>query len=125
MTIYYRKEELTAMLEASQHDFEMWETSAKQAYLKDAANKLVALAENITANKIKKDIRNWGEFKSAFLREFNKPEMLSDLYILHRFFYEGLGYDETEKDIEYTYHKVKKFFRNLVEKTEYEKRVKV
>ena len=112
MTIYYTKTELEEMLEASQHDFDMWHKTTKVAYLRDAANKMVAIAENITSNKIKKDIKNWGEFK----REFNNKEILDDLYSLHRFFYEGLGYDQTEKDIEYTYYKVRKFFRNLLAK---------
>ena len=125
MSIYYTKEELAEMLDASQHDFDMWRQTKKEAYLKDASNKLVAVAENLTSNKIKKDIKNWGEFKAAFAREYAKVEVLSDLYTLHRFFYEGLGYDQTEKDIEYVYHKTKKFFRNLVEETEKIKRKKV
>ena len=100
------------MVEASQHDFDMWKKTTKEAYLKDAANKMVAIAENITSNRIKKDIKNWGEFKAAFTREFGNGEVLDNLYSLHRFFYEGLGYDQTEKDIEYMYYKVKKFSKN-------------
>ena len=46
MTIYYTKDELEEMLEASQHDFDMWHKTRKVAYLRDAANKLVAVAEN-------------------------------------------------------------------------------
>jgi hypothetical protein len=123
--IYYTKEELEEMLEASQNDFKMWNETSKLAYLKDAANKLVAIAEDITSNKIGKDVKNWGEFKSTFKREFNREDVYNDLYALHRFFYEGLGYDQTEKDIEYIYHKTKKFFRNVVEKEEHKKLVKV
>ena len=123
--IYYTKEELEEMLEASSNDFEMWEKTKKLAYLKDAANKLVAIAEDITSNRMGKDVKNWGEFSSAFKREFNNENVYNDLYALHRFFYEGLGYDQTEKDVEYTYHKTKRFFRNLVKKEEHKELVKV
>ena len=124
MTIYYIKEELGEVLKDSQHDFDMWKQTKKESYLKDASNKLIAVAEDLASNKIKKDIKNWGEFKVAFAKEYAKPEILSDLRALHRFFYEDLEYDQTEKDIEYIYHRAKTFFRDLLAK-ETKKSVKV
>ena len=116
MTIYYTKDELEEMLEASQHDFDMWHKTEKVAYLRDAANKLVAVAENLTANKLGKQITNWGEFWANFDKISNDQLIRNYLKDLHVFFYEGLVYDETLKEVEYKYNKVKKFFRNAVEK---------
>lgn len=116
MLTYYTKAELEEMLEASQHDFDMWKKTEKLAYLRDASNKLVAIGENTVANKIGKQITNWGEFMGNFHKLSTNKLMKAYIKDLHIFFYEGLHYDETVKEVEYKYNKVKKFFLNVIKK---------
>ncbi len=123
--IYYTKEELEEMLEASKSDYEKWEETTKLAYLKDASNKLVAIAEDLLSNKLDRNIKNYGEFRANFDKLSKDTTMKEYLHSLHVFFYEGLSYDTTIKDIEYIYHKTYKFFRNLVEKETYRQKRKL
>ncbi len=123
MTVFYDKEDLEEMLEISTEDFKNWKTRRKVACLRDASNKLIAVAENLTTNKIQKRIRNWGEFRRHFLEEYKDQELLNRLSELHRFFYEDLGYDESYSDVEYRYHKAFKALRTLVAHWQPEKKI--
>jgi hypothetical protein len=124
MPPYYTKEELEEMLEASQHDFDMWKKTEKVAYLRDASNKLVAVGENVIANKTGRRIKNWGEFMANFHELSTDQLMKAYMKDLHIFFYEGLHYDETLGEVEYKYHKVKKFFRNALREERATKRIR-
>ena len=123
--IYYTREELAEMLEASKSDYEKWKETSKLAYLKDASNKLVAIAEDLLSNKLDRDIKNYGEFRANFDKLSKNTTMKEYLHSLHVFFYEGLPYDTTAQDIEYIYHKAYKFFRNLVEEEKYKQKRKL
>jgi len=114
MALYYTKEELEEMLEVGEADFRKWRETKKVAYLRDASNKLIAIAENLTAYKTGKKILNWGDFRSSFLKEFKDRRLMDYLYDLHRFFYEGRSYDERIVDIEYKYHITHKELRSLI-----------
>lgn len=128
MTIYYTKDTLEDMLEAAKTNYEKWEKTRKMAYLRDAANKLVAIAENMVANKINRDIKGYGEFRSNF-NKFSNDELIKEyLNDLHIFFYEGLEYDQTVEDIEYKYHKAYKFLRSKIKgfnEAKYKEKVRV
>ena len=120
MTFYADKETLEEMLTASYEDFKKWEADKKKlSYLRDASNKLVAVAENVTSSRLLTPIANWGEFAPLFKKEFKNELMYEYLKDLHKFFYQGAGYDENIKEIEYEYHKARKFFRNLVKEGKY------
>ena len=123
--IYYTKEELEEMLGASKSDYEKWKETSKLAYLRDASNKLVAIAENLLSNKLDRDMKNYGEFRANFDKLSKDTIMKEYLHSLHVFFYEGLSYDTTTKDIEYIYHKTYKFFRNLVGEEKYNQKRKL
>lgn len=116
MTFFADKETLNEMLTVSYEDYKNWEKSHKLSYLRDAANKLVAVAENLTSTKLLKPISNYGEFRHCFLQEYKNHELFLKLDMLHKFFYEGIGYEGTPKDIEYTYHKARKELMTLVKK---------
>ncbi|MGI0141682.1 MAG: hypothetical protein ACREBF_03485 [Candidatus Micrarchaeales archaeon] len=114
--IGYSKNELEEMLKASEDDFKSYERNKNVSKLRDAVNKLYAIAQNITSNKIKHGIENYGEFRSNFLKEFKDHDLISSLGILHRFFYTGLGYEQSVKDIEYEYHEAKKKIKTMIKK---------
>lgn len=121
MTFFADKYALEEMLSVSRDDFRNWEKTKKLSYLRDAANKLVGVAENMTSARLLKAIDNWGEFRHCFLKEYKDQDMLLRLETLHKFFYQGLGYDEPTQSIEYNYHKAYKFLQNNVKKFERER----
>lgn len=112
------------MLDISYADFRLWKGTKKLARLRDATNKLVAVAENLTSNKANMPIENWGQFRHIFLKEFKDQELLIKLYDLHRFFYQGLGYEGDVRNIEYNYTKGRKALRTMVKNFKYPQRVK-
>jgi hypothetical protein len=119
------KKDIEEMLSTSESDYKDYLKDKKISKLRDAVNKLYAVAENITEAKTGKPVKNYGEFRHNFLKEFNDNDLLVDLGTLHTFFYNGLGYEQKTKDIEYLYGKSKKKLRNLMHITFKRELVKV
>ena len=111
----HSKDELEEMLETSQDDYRDYKDTAKISKLRDASNKLVAIAEGLASNKEGKEVKTYGEFQHTFNKHYENADLTANLDTLHVFFYSGLGYEQSAQSIEYLYNKSKKEIRNLVE----------
>lgn len=110
MKYYHEKKDIEDMLNVSYEDFKKWENTGKQkdAYLRDAANKLVGAAEGMASNLLERPVTNYGEFERVFKSRLKAQELFSKLDKLHVFFYNGLLQEQSYAEMEYTYHKARK-----------------
>ncbi|MDE1762324.1 MAG: hypothetical protein KGH78_03995 [Candidatus Micrarchaeota archaeon] len=114
-------ETIVDMLKVSEADFKRHKDHPNVNYLRNAANKLIAIAENLTENRIGRKLYGYGDFETNFKRHFKDSELFSKLDKLHVFFYTGLLQDQSFSEIEFTYGTAKKRLRNLIIKVEKEK----
>lgn len=113
------------MVEVSYDDFKKYEETKKLPYLRDAANKLVGATENIVSTYAQVPIENWGDFRANFSKVFKNHEIFVWLTALHKFFYEGMGYDGSVEDIKYIYSKARKELRSFLSQERKKKLVAV
>ena len=118
----HTKESLIEMLDTSEADYKDYLKDTNNiSRLRDASNKLVAVAEDLTENMTNSRIDGYGDWRKKFsqlknlsLKGQERELLLARLDSLHIFFYEGLLQDIGKEAIVYNYNWCRKKLYRLI-----------